>query len=48
MREVTYKDAIKFLDYLQMQLPEWSYDDYEPEIEYIKEMLWQYNEIRNS
>ena len=48
MKQVTYEDAMKFLDLLKENMREWSYDDYEPEIEYIKEMLWQYNDLRNS
>jgi hypothetical protein len=48
MKEVTYEDALRFLDLLSEKMPEWSYDDWDPEIEYIREMLWQYNEIRTS
>ncbi len=48
MKQVTYEDAMSFLDLLKEKMPEWSYDDYEPEIEYIQEMLWQYNDLRNS
>jgi hypothetical protein len=48
MREVTYESAMNFLDMLKEKLPDWSYDSYDEEIEYIQEMLWQYNEIRTS
>ena len=48
MREVTHEDAMAFLKLLKEKMPEWSYDDYEPEIEYIQEMLWQYNDLRTS
>jgi hypothetical protein len=49
MREVTYEDAMEFLHLLKENMREWSqYEDYEPEIEYIQEMLWQYNDLRNS
>jgi hypothetical protein len=43
MREVTYEDAMEFLHLLKENMREWSqYEDYEPEIEYIQEMLWQW------
>ena len=48
MRDVSYEDALKFLDYLTEKMPDWSYDNWDPEIEYIREMLWQYNDLRNS
>ena len=48
MRDVSYEDALKFLDLLSEKMPEWTYDDWDPEIEYIREMLWQYNDLRNS
>jgi hypothetical protein len=48
MHEVTHENAMAFLDLLKERMPEWSYDNYEPEIEYIQEMLWQYNDLRNS
>jgi hypothetical protein len=48
MRDVTYEDAMEFLHLLKENMREWSYDDYEPEIEYIQEMLWRYEDMRNS
>jgi hypothetical protein len=48
MSEATYEDALRFLDLLSEKMPEWSYDNYDAEIEYITEILWQYNELRNS
>lgn len=45
MREATYEEAMAFLDYLSEKMPEWSYSNYDPEIEYIKEMLRQYNDF---
>jgi hypothetical protein len=48
MREATYEDAMKFLDLLKERMLEWSYDNYDPEIEYIKEVLWCDNDMRNS
>jgi hypothetical protein len=48
MREVTYEDAMEFLHLLKEKMPEWSYDNYDPEIEYIQEMLWRYEDMRNS
>jgi hypothetical protein len=48
MREATYEDAMKFLDLLKERMPEWSYDNYDPEIVYIQEMLWRYEDMRNS
>ena len=48
MKQVTYEDAMKFLDLLKEKLPYGWSDDYEPEIEYIKEMLWRYEDMRNS
>jgi hypothetical protein len=39
MNEVTYEDAMKFLDMLKEKIPDWSYDNYDAEIEYIQEML---------
>ena len=48
MREVTYEDAMAFLDLLKERMPEWSYDNYEAEIEYIQEMLWRYEDMSNS
>ena len=48
MRDVTHEDAIEFLKLLKEKMPDWSYSNYDPEIEYIQEMLWQYNDLRNS
>ena len=48
MKQVTYEDAMKFLRLLKERMPEWSYDNWDAEIEYIEEMLWQYNDLRNS
>jgi len=48
MREVTYEDAMKFLELLKEKMPDWSYDDYDPEIEYIQEVLWRDNDMRTS
>ena len=44
MRDVTYEEALAFLDLL----PEWTYEDYAPEIEYIREVLWRDNDMRTS
>jgi hypothetical protein len=46
--QADYESAMKFLDMLKEKLPDWSYDNYDEEIEYIQEMLWQYNDLRNS
>ena len=43
-----YEDAMRFLDLLKEKMPEWSYDDYQPEIEYIQEVLWRDNDMRTS
>ena len=48
MREVTYEDAMAFLDLLKEKMPEWSDETMDPEIEYIQEMLWRYEDMRNS
>ena len=48
MREATHQDAIEFLKLLSERMPEWSYDNYDPEIEYIREVLWRDNDMRNS
>jgi len=48
MKQVTHEDAMRFLDLLKEKMPEWSYDDYQPEIEYIQEVLWRDNDMRNS
>ena len=48
MSEVTHEDAMAFLKLLKEKMPEWSYDDYEPEIEYIQEVLWRDNDLRTS
>jgi hypothetical protein len=46
--EVDYESAVKFLEMLKEKLPDWSYDNYDAEIEYIKEVLWIDNDMRNS
>jgi hypothetical protein len=48
MHEVTHENAMAFLDLLKENMREWSYDDYEPEIEYIQEILWRYEDMSNS
>ena len=48
MKDVTYEEAMAFLDLLVEKMPEWSYDDYAPEIEYIREVLWRDNDMRTS
>ena len=48
MKDVTYEEAMAFLDLLVEKMPEWSYDDYTPEIEYIREVLWRDNDMRTS
>ena len=48
MNRVTYEDAMKFLEMLKEKLPDWTYDNYDAEIEYIQEMLWRYEDMRNS
>jgi hypothetical protein len=45
MREVTHEDAMKWLRLMK----EIAYKQEERDlIEYIQEMLWQYNDLRNS
>ena len=44
MKDVTHEEAMAFLDLL----PERYYDDYAPEIEYIREVLWRDNDMRTS
>jgi hypothetical protein len=46
--KTAYEDAIEFLDMLSRQLPEWTYDDHSAVLEYITEVLWRDNEMRNS
>jgi len=48
MREVTHEEAMAFLDYLKEKMPDWSYDNWDPEIEYIQEVLWRDNDMRTS
>jgi hypothetical protein len=48
MKQVTHEEAMGFLRLLKERMPEWSYDNYDAEIEYIQEMLWQYNDLRTS
>ena len=40
-----YEDA---MEWLHLKLEEAEYSGEEEIIEYIKEMLWQYNDLRNS
>jgi hypothetical protein len=39
---------MKFLEMLKEKLPDWTYDNYDAEIEYIQEMLWRYEDMSNS
>jgi hypothetical protein len=48
VKQVTYEDAMSFLDLLKERMPEWSYDNYDAEIEYIQEVLWRDNDMRTS
>ena len=48
MREVTHEDAMVFLELLKEKMPDWSYSNYDPEIEYIQEVLWRDNDMRTS
>jgi hypothetical protein len=48
MKQVTHEDAMEFLHLLKEKMPEWSYDNYDPEIEYIQEVLWRDNDMRTS
>ncbi len=48
MRDVSYEDAMEFLKMLKEKLPDWTYDNYDAEIEYIQEMLWRYEDMSNS
>ena len=48
MREVTHEDAMEFLELLKEKMPDWSYSNYDSEIEYIQEVLWRDNDMRNS
>ena len=48
MREVTHDEAMDFLRMLKERLPEWSYDNWDAEIEYIEEVLWRDNDMRTS
>lgn len=46
MREVTYEEAMEWLERMK---EDQSWDEtVGPIIEYIEEMLWQYNDMRNS
>ena len=47
MLDERYEDAMKFLALLKERMPEWSYDNYDAEIEYIQDMIWQYNYLKN-
>ncbi len=46
--EAEYERAMKFLEMLKEKLPDWSYDNYDAEIEYIQEILWRYEDMRTS
>jgi hypothetical protein len=46
--QADYESAMKFLEMLEEKLPDWTYDNYDAEIEYIKEVLWIDNDMRNS
>ncbi len=46
--EAEYESAMKFLEMLKEKLPDWSYDNYDAEIEYIQEILWRYEDMRTS
>jgi hypothetical protein len=48
MKDVTYEEAIAFLDLLVEKMPDWTYDNWDPEIEYIREVLWRDNDMRTS
>jgi hypothetical protein len=48
VKQVTYEDAMSFLDLLKERMPEWSYDNYDAEIKYIQEVLWRDNDMRTS
>jgi hypothetical protein len=48
MKDVTYEEALEFLDHLLEKMPEWSYDDWDAEIQHIREVLWRDNDLRNS
>jgi hypothetical protein len=48
MIEVTHEEAMAFLDLLKEKMPEWSYNNYDAEIEYIQEVLWRDNDMRTS
>jgi len=44
----TYDDAMDFLQMLRRQLPEWCDNDYNPVLDYIEEVMWRDNDMRNS
>jgi hypothetical protein len=48
MKDVTYEEAMAFLDLLVEKMPDWTYDNWDPEIEYIREVLWRDNDMRTS
>lgn len=48
MHEATHEDVMAFLKLLSEKMPEWSYTNYDPEIEYIQEVLWRDNDMRTS
>lgn len=46
--QADYESAMSFLEMLKEKLPDWTYDNYDAEIEYIQEMLWRYEDLSNS
>jgi len=46
MMKVDYEDAMKWLEYMKGEYSE--EEDDTDIIEYIQEMLWQYNDLRTS
>jgi len=44
----TYGDVMVFLQMLRGHLPEWCDDDYNPVLDYIEEVIWRDNDLRNS
>lgn len=47
MSEVTHEAAMEFLEMLKEKLHDWSYNNYDAEIEYIQEVLWRDWDMRN-
>jgi hypothetical protein len=46
--QADYESAMNFLELIKERLPFWLYDNYDAEIEYIQEVLWRDNDMRNS